>query len=102
MTAPKITYQDTGMRQAISPGEILPVTLCFLATGIYNVYIYISAYTHVCVMFCIAACATFESLQYLYDNPTPTIGKIVPGTCIAIISGLSKNHLKVSITHTVV
>ena len=33
MVAPKITYKDTVMRQAVSPGERLAVTLRFLATG---------------------------------------------------------------------
>ena len=34
--APRITYQDTNMRQAVSPGERLAVTLRFLATGKCN------------------------------------------------------------------
>ncbi len=33
MVAPMITYQDTVMRQAITPGERLALTLRFLATG---------------------------------------------------------------------
>ena len=33
MVRPHITYQDNNMRQAISPGERLAVTLRFLATG---------------------------------------------------------------------
>ena len=32
-TGPAITYQDTNMRQAISPAERLALTLRFLATG---------------------------------------------------------------------
>ena len=35
LIAPTITYQDTVMRQAISPAERLAVTLRFLATGLY-------------------------------------------------------------------
>ena len=33
MVGPLITYQDTNMRQSISPGERLALTLRFLATG---------------------------------------------------------------------
>ena len=33
MVRPHITYQDTNMRESISPGERLAVTLRFLATG---------------------------------------------------------------------
>lgn len=33
LVGPLITYQDTNMRQAISPGERLALTLLFLATG---------------------------------------------------------------------
>lgn len=33
MVGPLITYQDTNMRKAISPGERLALTLRFLATG---------------------------------------------------------------------
>lgn len=33
MVAPMITYEDTVMRDAITPGERLAVTLRFLATG---------------------------------------------------------------------
>ena len=33
MVGPHITYQDTNMRQAISAGERLALTLRFLATG---------------------------------------------------------------------
>ena len=33
LVGPHISYQDTNMRQAISPGERLALTLRFLATG---------------------------------------------------------------------
>ena len=33
--APRITFRDTMLRQAISPAERLVVTLLFLATGTY-------------------------------------------------------------------
>ena len=33
MVGPKVKRQDTVMRKAISPGERLAITLCFLATG---------------------------------------------------------------------
>ena len=36
MVAPLITYKDTVMREAITPGERLAVTLRFLATGKFN------------------------------------------------------------------
>ena len=36
MVAPSITHQDTVMREAITPGERLAVTLRFLATGEYS------------------------------------------------------------------
>ena len=36
MVAPLITQQDTNMRQAISAGERLALTLRFLATGMYS------------------------------------------------------------------
>ena len=35
--APRITYQDTVLRQAFCPAERLAVTLRFLATGVYCV-----------------------------------------------------------------
>ena len=44
MVGPLITYQDTNMRQAISPGERLALTLRFLATGglvtFFSTYLY--------------------------------------------------------------
>ena len=36
MIAPMITHKDTVMREAITPGERLAVTLRFLATGKYS------------------------------------------------------------------
>lgn len=39
--SPFISKQDTNMRQAISPGARLAITLRFLATGIYILYLYV-------------------------------------------------------------
>ena len=36
MVSPMITYQDTIMREAITPGERLAITLRFLATGMFT------------------------------------------------------------------
>ena len=40
VVAPRITYQDTVMRQAISPAERLSVTLRFLATGKHVLHVH--------------------------------------------------------------
>ena len=42
--APRITYQDTLMRQALPPGERLAITLRFLATGMDCYYKYLCMY----------------------------------------------------------
>ena len=40
LLGPLITYQDTNMRQAISPGERLALTLRFLATGMCGLHVF--------------------------------------------------------------
>uniref|UniRef100_A0A1X7U532 Transposase Helix-turn-helix domain-containing protein n=1 Tax=Amphimedon queenslandica TaxID=400682 RepID=A0A1X7U532_AMPQE len=69
--SPLIKRQDTVMRQAISPGERLAVTLRFLATG-----------------------ESYSILQYIYRIPAQTISKIVPDTCRAIVKAL-KHHIQI-------
>lgn len=61
MVSPLIKKEDTRMRDAISPGERLALTLRFLATG-----------------------DSFMSLQYLFRIPQPTISTIIPEVCDAI------------------
>lgn len=69
---PKIRKNDTVMRNSISPGERLAITLRFLGTG-----------------------ESFKSLQYIFRIPQSTISKIVPEVCDAIYHELKKDFLKV-------
>ena len=99
VTAPAISYPDTNMREAITPGERLAVTLRFLATGMYVEYCIPTHSIHIifCNRFTIGE--TYASLQYIYRIPAQTIGKIVPETCSAIIQALReylqvKSHIK--------
>lgn len=95
LVGPLITYQDTNMRQAISPGERLALTLHFLATGKQAcTLMIILTLCHTCTL----AGETYSSLQYLYRIPAQTIGQIVPETCRAIAEVLQQ-HLQV-ICHT--
>lgn len=61
------------MREPISAGERLAVTLRYLATG-----------------------ETFSSLQYLFRIPQSTISTIVPEVCDAIYEVLKDQFLKVN------
>lgn len=88
--APKITYQNTVMREAISAGERLAVTLRFLATGNNKTY---KNYATTNLFHCTGE--TFASLQYLYRIPAQTIGRIIPDTCRSIVNTLSEDFLKV-------
>ena len=94
---PLITYQDTKMCKAITPGERLALTLRFLATGIVTQFIlYYSSlksilFTH---YFCVFTGKSFCSIQYLYRIPSQTVGKIIIETCLAITQVL-QDHLKV-------
>ena len=86
--APRITFRDTVLRQAISPAERLAVTLLFLATGTYCIicaFIKIFNYMYYINILNIILDETFESLQYLYHIPSQTIGRIVPETCSEIV-----------------
>lgn len=72
MVSPLIKKEDTIMRNAISPGERLAVTLRFLATG-----------------------DSFMSLQYLFRIPQSTISRIIPDVCDAIYKVLMPEFMKV-------
>lgn len=72
MVTPHIQKQDTVMRQSISPGERLMLTLRFLATG-----------------------DPFESLQYLFRIPTTTISRIIPEVLDAIYNVLVGEYMQV-------
>jgi hypothetical protein len=61
--APRIQRQNTNMRQALSPGLRLAVTLRYLASG-----------------------NSYMSLQYGFRIANNTISKIIPEVCEAIIS----------------
>lgn len=72
LVTPYIQKQDTVMRESISAGERLVLTLRFLATG-----------------------ESFRSLQYLFRIPTSTISKIVPAVLDAIYKVLVDEYLRV-------
>lgn len=72
LVSPLIKKEDTNMREAISPGERLALTLRFLATG-----------------------DSFMSLQYLFRIPQTTISTIIPEVCDAIYKVLLPDFLKV-------
>lgn len=72
LVAPLISKQDTTFRRAISPGERLAVTLCFLSTG-----------------------QSFQSLQYLFRISQPSISKFVPTVLDAIWTVLKDKYMQV-------
>lgn len=72
LVSPLIEKQNTSMREAISAGERLAVTLRYLATG-----------------------DSFMSLQYLFRINQSTISRIVPEVCDAIYKALLSDYLKV-------
>lgn len=74
MVSPLIKKEDSNMREAISPGERLALTLRFLATG-----------------------DSFMSLQYLFRIPQSTISTIIPDVCDAIYKVLMPEFMKVHI-----
>ena len=101
--APRITSQDTVMRQAISPAERLAVTLSVICCGVHikfstALFIIIArVYAHNnSLLYVSTSGETFESLQYLYRIPSQTIGQIVPDTCHAIVAVLLDKYMMVS------
>lgn len=69
---PFIKKQDTHLRNSISPGERLAITLRFLATG-----------------------DSYRDLGYSFRIHSSTVGKIIPETCKAIFQVLN-NFIKVN------
>ncbi|XP_046145446.1 protein ANTAGONIST OF LIKE HETEROCHROMATIN PROTEIN 1-like [Osmia bicornis bicornis] len=63
--------QNTNMRESISAGERLAVSLRFLATG-----------------------DSYNSLMYVFRIPATTIAKIIPEVCEAIYTVLKDEYLK--------
>lgn len=78
LVTPYIIKRDTNMRQSISPGERLAVTLRYLATG-----------------------KTFRSLQFLFRIPASTISSIIPEVLDAIYKVLKDEYLQVNLLHLV-
>lgn len=73
LVTPIIQKQDTNMREAITPHERLSATLRFLVSG-----------------------STYQNLRFQTVISTPSLSKIIPETCKAIIEVL-KDYIKVSI-----
>lgn len=73
MVTPHIKKKDTNMRESISAGERLVLTLRFLATG-----------------------ESFRSLQYLFRIPVSTISSIIPEVLDAIYKVLVNEYLQVN------
>lgn len=76
MVDPFIRKKDTHLREAISPNERLCATLRFLATG-----------------------ANYEQLKFSTVISASSLGRIIPETCQAILTCLSKEYMKVGITY---
>lgn len=72
LVTPHIQKEDTNMRESISAGERLMLTLRFLASG-----------------------ESFQSLQYLFRIPMPTISRIIPEVLDAIYKVLVVEYLQV-------
>lgn len=72
---PALQRQDTVMREAISVGERLAITLRYLATG-----------------------HTFRALEYTFRVSRHSISRIVIETCEALYNALQPNYLKVPST----
>lgn len=72
MVTPHIQKQNTVMRESISAGERLMLTLRFLATG-----------------------ESFRSLQYLFRIPMSTISGIIPEVLDAIYKVLVGDYMQV-------
>ncbi|ESO83759.1 hypothetical protein LOTGIDRAFT_132951, partial [Lottia gigantea] len=71
---PVIRRNDTNMRECITAGERLALTLRFLAIQVRDSY---------------------QSLEYLYIVSKNTISKIIPETCRAIYDVLQTQYLRV-------
>lgn len=71
----QIQRQDTTMRQAITPGERLSITLRYLATG-----------------------ESFSSMEYLFRISRHSIGRIVIDTCKALYQSLQPEFMKLPST----
>lgn len=72
LVTPHIKKEDTVMRESISAGERLMLTLRFLATG-----------------------ESFQSLTYLFRMPLSTISTVIPNVLDAIYKVLVGEYMKV-------
>uniref|UniRef100_A0A336LXM2 CSON004584 protein n=1 Tax=Culicoides sonorensis TaxID=179676 RepID=A0A336LXM2_CULSO len=75
LVSPIISKKITPMREPISAGERLALTLRYLATG-----------------------ESFSSLQYIFRIPQSTISSIIPEVCDAIYQVLKDEYLKCATT----
>ena len=71
LISPRITHQQTYLREAITAEERLVITLRFLATG-----------------------ESFRSLQYLFRVSEHSISRIAMETCKAIVLVLQDKYLR--------
>lgn len=78
LVTPMIVNQNTHLRKSIPAATRLALTLRYLATG-----------------------DSFQSLEFLFRIPEPTISKIVPEVLDSIYQVLANDYLKASLLFTI-